>query len=197
MSPVHHAMRKPRFTNWSFIFAVALAAVGVSAYRSVHVYEVSLTIGRTSHSLTQVEFDFVTLGVVFVALVVLAILAVKVPGGRIGGASLVWERLTLGQRFARKTASAWLPAVIVITIALGVLAQRRARFDRLAHEHRMLAVNYSRAVIRPPSDGPGESRVTDPWHYVWTQWHDTVAKKYERAASRPWLLLEPDPPASQ
>ena len=85
------------------------------------------------------------------------------------------------------------------------LRRRHERFSRLAELHeasRRQALFVSgrglhliRGQFRPPvnfSNALGED-VTD-WSEARFKWHRQLGKKYRRAASRPWLPVEPDPP---
>ena len=79
-------------------------------------------------------------------------------------------------------------AVAVAGVALGawgIVARRRARFERLFSHHFGLA-------------GPSVNRSFDPGHRVFVtakgRWHHDLAMKYAEAARRPWLPVVPDPP---
>lgn len=106
-------------------------------------------------------------------------------------------------------------AVAVLGTALGVLAERRARFLRRAAYHRTQfnPVSFTVAAF-PGTGGPipaaSESGLTElvAWdsqgneltadqeraHSALNAWNSTLVNKYEHAARYPWLPVEPDPP---
>jgi hypothetical protein len=87
-------------------------------------------------------------------------------------------------------------AVAVVAIVLGGLRLwcLSAHYRALAEVHRQKADE----VVRGTYAGPGGS-----YHLEWCAWpspnkeyHLRLKENYERAASRPWLPVEPDPPGS-
>jgi hypothetical protein len=94
--------------------------------------------------------------------------------------------------------------VAIVGSAIGVLARRR-RFESLAAYHRSkvihVDIHYESTVI----DGNGHSHTTRFWKGVHgknltraeveeSDWHAALAEKCRKAADRPWLPVEPDPP---
>jgi hypothetical protein len=74
-----------------------------------------------------------------------------------------------------------LVAVAIAGVILGGLAElqrRRERFREIADHHAFNGY-YCSLYGNPELD----------------QWHAKMHEKYERAAARPWLLVEADPPA--
>jgi hypothetical protein len=81
------------------------------------------------------------------------------------------------------TTRRWMIAVLIASVLLGcfVMLRRAAHFMRLAALHEHLA-HHQRSQPGPsatPKDADHNER---------------LARKYERAAARPWLPVEPDPP---
>jgi hypothetical protein len=86
-------------------------------------------------------------------------------------------------------------AVAVLALLLGATAirQRRAHFQSLADYHAVQARHIQSShgsMIRPggtlvhvPLGSPSRAA-----------YHKDMAIKYEHAASRPWMTVEPDPP---
>lgn len=85
----------------------------------------------------------------------------------------------------RFTVRRMMVAVAAIAILCGamMLAERRVRFGRIAEHHRLNARDYT-------FDKEEGMYMADPGSY----WHKVLHEKYRRAASRPWLSVEPDPP---
>jgi hypothetical protein len=84
-------------------------------------------------------------------------------------------------RLPRMTTRRWTIAVAVVALLLGayVTWHRAVHFIRLAALHAAEA----QMIRSSPSDDP---RLAD--------YHEGLARKYERASARPWLLVDPDPP---
>ena len=85
-------------------------------------------------------------------------------------------------------------AVAIVAVLLGGL-----RLWWLSADYRALAeVHHQKAeeVVRGTYAGPGGF-----YHVEWPspnkEYHLRLKAKYERAASRPWLPVEPDPPEPQ
>ena len=76
-------------------------------------------------------------------------------------------------------------AVAIIGVALGTLAERHARFRRLAAYHAARGGGLVNGL--PRSDEA-------IWRLDLDAWHARLAEKYQRAANRPWEPLGPDPP---
>lgn len=77
--------------------------------------------------------------------------------------------------------------VTLLAVAAGSLALKM-RSDRLYDtyvSHKTTAEEY--VCILPPVYVPGEDE--------WREYHKVMAEKYLRASRRPWLPVEPDPPA--
>lgn len=71
-------------------------------------------------------------------------------------------------------------AVAIVGAGLGILAERRARFLRIAARHEEAA--------RPFPLYTGYFVPLETW------WHAELQAKYERAARSPWLPVGADPP---
>jgi hypothetical protein len=88
------------------------------------------------------------------------------------------------------TTRRWMIAVAVVAVASAIglgLRRRSARFDRLADHHFALAgPSYPRPTGWELS-GPAIFTPLGSWHFA-------LARKYHRAARRPWLPVPPDPP---
>jgi hypothetical protein len=86
-------------------------------------------------------------------------------------------------QFHRMTTRRWMVAVLIAPVLLGALVKlrRSVHFMRLAvlHEH---TAHHLRSQTCPSADPKGVYRNERP------------ARKCQRAASRPWLPVEPDPP---
>lgn len=81
-------------------------------------------------------------------------------------------------------------AVAVVAIPLGVCAERHERFTRIAESHWSDACALPVVVFcRLP--------LGDSDKVAWYEWHRDLSWKYARAAERPWLPVEPDPPAPE
>jgi hypothetical protein len=90
-------------------------------------------------------------------------------------------------------------AVAVVAVVYGTaigLLRRRATFAMKADEYgRMslaeyeagLRVFYQRAFVDDPD-------ATHKAHHRLSEHYDGLSEKYRRAASHPWLPVEPDPP---
>jgi hypothetical protein len=92
-------------------------------------------------------------------------------------------------RFPRMTMRGWMVAVAMAATALGVTMERRNRFRKVADYHQG---EFSKLVRRLPgfmSAGSSE----DPT-MLRLEWHESMRRRYDRAARYPWLPVEPDPP---
>src|SRR5258708_7504901 len=74
-------------------------------------------------------------------------------------------------------------AVGIVAVTLGIFAERRARFRRIAAAHR----------------AEGDAVGVGPFAHVGykalrAQFNWSLARKYEYAANHPWLPVAPDPP---
>jgi hypothetical protein len=83
-------------------------------------------------------------------------------------------------------------AVVIVAVTFGAVAieRRRARLGEIADYHdsmirRLRSRDANASIRRPHGTVPSPRRLN---------YHDRMAKKYRLAASRPWLLVEPDPP---
>jgi hypothetical protein len=96
-----------------------------------------------------------------------------------------------------------------IAIPLGVAVERRSRFSRLAAQHRSQIVECEEWGVHRRLGSEVNYRVfycvdgeAVPWRRFrvardLNEWHGLLAQKYERAAARPWLPVERDPPPPQ
>ncbi len=73
--------------------------------------------------------------------------------------------------------------VAVVGILLGVTIERRNRFRKIADYHQAELMKLARRM-KPFADDRS-------WRPL--EWHESMARKYERAARFPWLPAEPDP----
>ena len=88
----------------------------------------------------------------------------------------------------RLTVRGMMVAVAVVAVALSLIVLKR-RSDG----YRSLAGYHAARAMAESGTGPAESGFAR----IWTQqgeWHKRMREKYERAASRPWMPVEPDPP---
>jgi hypothetical protein len=95
-------------------------------------------------------------------------------------------------------------AVAVIAIVLGALVtmgRRIRRFDGLAtyHESQIMGVMYGtpgpdRTMTFSLSSHDRNGRPLPPQQQIIDRWHFQMKERYRRAAVRPWLPIEPDPP---
>jgi hypothetical protein len=102
-------------------------------------------------------------------------------------------------------------AIAVVAAILGLIEERRARFRRisLAHTREQANLNLTDLdvylIIEPRQTGANPSpstikaeaarmRATIPFSRFLDH-HARMAEKYQRASSRPWLLVASDPPA--
>jgi hypothetical protein len=86
-----------------------------------------------------------------------------------------------------------LVAVIALLLGAAAIQRRRAHLQRLADHHAEMARQLRSShgsIIRP-----GGVYVHVPLtHPRLADYHEDLARKYERAARYPWLPVEPDPP---
>ena len=84
-------------------------------------------------------------------------------------------------RLPRMTTRRWMVVVVVASPLLGVFVtlRRAAHFMRLAKVHEQLA-RLLRSTTGPSADPKGADH------------NERLARKYQRAAARPWLAIEPD-----
>jgi hypothetical protein len=76
-------------------------------------------------------------------------------------------------------------AVAIVGIVLGVTIERRDRFRRIAVHHR---AEFQKLASRMKAGSHEES----DWLPI--EWHESLARKYKRAACYPWLPVATDPP---
>jgi hypothetical protein len=88
-------------------------------------------------------------------------------------------------RLPRMMTRRWMVAVLVASVLLGglVMLRRAAHFMRLALLHEHMA-HHLRSQTGPSADPKGVDH------------NERLARIYQRAAARPWLPVEPDPPES-
>ncbi|MGP0062486.1 MAG: hypothetical protein ACLQGP_02635 [Isosphaeraceae bacterium] len=84
-------------------------------------------------------------------------------------------------RLPRMTTRRWMVVVLIASVLLGVLVmlRRAAHFMRLALLHEHMA-HLLRSTTGPSADPKGADH------------NERLARKYQRAAARPWLAIEPD-----
>jgi hypothetical protein len=73
------------------------------------------------------------------------------------------------------------------------LQRRHDRFLRLA-EHHEASSSITYACGNRPSRTNGLGEDVRRWPNGRIEWHRRLGEKYRRAASRPWLPVDPDPP---
>jgi hypothetical protein len=74
----------------------------------------------------------------------------------------------------------------LVLVALAGLATEAGLIGWRAWSHRKRAADHARYLMS------GRSFISDSSEL--RRWHDQMRRKYERATSRPWLPVEPDPP---
>jgi hypothetical protein len=84
-------------------------------------------------------------------------------------------------RRLRFTVRGMMIAVAIVGLAVGCLAERRARFTRIYNRH-------SRYLL-----GKGSGWYTARSYRI-IDWNVDMYEKYERAVRYPWLPVAPDPP---
>jgi hypothetical protein len=84
-------------------------------------------------------------------------------------------------RLPRMTTRRWMVVVVVASLLLGAFVtwRRAAHYMRLAAVHEHWA-HLLRSTTGPSADPKGADH------------HERLARKYQRAAARPWLPIEPD-----
>ena len=90
-------------------------------------------------------------------------------------------------QFTVRRSMALVAAVGVVMATWSVLERRRERFERVWSYHMELAGPMIMDAYQ--RHDPKPSFKTPEGH-----WHFELALKYARAAARPWLPIEPDPP---
>ena len=73
------------------------------------------------------------------------------------------------------------------------LQRRHDRFLRLA-EHHEASSSITTACGKRPSRTNGLGEDVRGWPNARIEWHRRLGEKYRRAASSPWMSVEPDPP---
>jgi 1-acyl-sn-glycerol-3-phosphate acyltransferase len=96
-------------------------------------------------------------------------------------------------RLPRMTTRRWMIAVVIGAVLFGAMeiSQRRKRFRFLSNSYHM-AAEMSLIEVGPPA--PAGSPEAEARRRLVT-YYEQLGRKYERAASRPWLPVAPDPPA--
>ena len=89
-------------------------------------------------------------------------------------------------RKPRITVRSLLVMVAAVAVPLGVLAERRTRFEGTAAYHQ---ARYRELAPQVPLPFLKKA----PLQYK-VEWHVEMANKYALAARRPWLAVEPDTP---
>jgi len=95
-------------------------------------------------------------------------------------------------------------AVAIMAVFFGAadgLRRRRGSFGQQARKwQRMASAEYiaSLSVVQHTTFGPSplELRISEA-HYQLADHYWALKEKYERAASAPWIPVEPDPPAPE
>jgi hypothetical protein len=96
------------------------------------------------------------------------------------------------RRPSRQFTIRWLMvAVAIMGLALGLGARRQRLLSVATRHHRLAMRGALRLTGRIGPDGS-----TGPFYRPTALglWHWEISQKYERAARRPWLPIEPDPP---
>jgi hypothetical protein len=105
-------------------------------------------------------------------------------------------------RRPRMTTRRWMIATAFAAILIGVspLRQRSVRYRQEAMRHALLAIESTENAEISRAAGlehPEITRLMERHAAQWERiavWHADLAEKYNRAASRPWETLPPDPP---
>ena len=95
----------------------------------------------------------------------------------------------------RMTRRRWMVVVAVAALLLGAVAilRRRAHFQVLADYHAEMArhARFDHGSIIRPNGAYVHIPLAAP---SLVDYHEDMARKYERAARYPWVPVEPDPP---
>jgi hypothetical protein len=91
-------------------------------------------------------------------------------------------------RLPRMTTRRWMIAVAGVGIVLGASVELQRRHDRFLH----LAKHHEMQSFKLTDDTGLDARM---WSDAKFEWHRRLGEKYRRAATSPWLPVEPDPPA--
>ena len=99
----------------------------------------------------------------------------------------------------RSTVRRMMLAVAITGAVLGLLAERRSRFLRLAEHYRARAGTWvlDRPILESTPRYSPFSFIDPDGRDVpipRSRWHRQLAATYRAAAARPWLPVEPDPP---
>ena len=116
-----------------------------------------------------------------------------IAGGIAAFAVCCLARQALGRSLpARGRIFRWLAPFAIVTLMLGAnLTLRRVidRLDRAAHHDDMASLHGGESRVPAPPSTTGFRRRPELANY-----HVRMRRKWERAAARPWLSVEPDPP---
>ena len=83
---------------------------------------------------------------------------------------------------------------LALAVLMGLdleLRRRSGRFEAMSLQHNMESGRLERQFLHPGPDtarGPG-------WIMSQDHWHQAMFWKYRKAATHPWLPVDPDPPA--
>ena len=120
------------------------------------------------------------------------------PAIRIGGLHppyLTASREIMRMKWPRPRFKLWMPMIAIAIVALGLgLHQRSVRLARISFAYSVEASRLEGTLIGPSGtskDGPSSRESDEILDQV--HWNDTVAGQFDKAACRPWLLIDPDP----
>jgi hypothetical protein len=90
-------------------------------------------------------------------------------------------------------------AVVALILCGEILWRRRVTYQRRASINAIYARQFREAfesrslVVFAKHHGP-EYAATPTLRLKWAEYHETLARKYQRAASRPWEAVPANPP---
>jgi hypothetical protein len=106
-------------------------------------------------------------------------------------------------RIPRMTSRRWMITVTTLAILMGASIEVNRQLT-LARRYRLLAFSYDQALLMNRNQ-KSYGIVVFPWGVTvrnacspeLVAYYELMRRKYRRAAARPWLAVEPDPPAPE
>jgi hypothetical protein len=102
-------------------------------------------------------------------------------------------------RLPRMTTRRWIVTVVISASLMGIVAEVNRELRR-AHECRRLAYCYGLAEKLNRGETvtfPGGMTAISAASPTLAAYYEEMKRKYERAAARPWLAVEPDRPVPE
>jgi hypothetical protein len=99
----------------------------------------------------------------------------------------------------RMTTRRWAAVVLLAGTLAGMVdhlrrvIDRRMEYQSRARMHRFMSIRYDDVYDLDQWSSPEALRFREYQHRM-LRYHAQLTRKYELAASRPWLSVEPDPP---